>query len=182
MKKVLTFCAIIFVAMTLNAQVFNTATTLSKGKINLGLNPALYLNSGNNEFGFYFRGGYGLGRGMDINASLGFMEGNMYIGGDFELLLLAGKPSISLTGGFHHYVDPALDITFNLSFPVSTQADLYLGMDMDVYFNDGNSMPVWLFVGAEIGIRRGITIPIELGIGANDSAPTIISGGVNFYF
>ncbi len=47
---------------SINAQVFNTASTLKSGKANLGINPAVL----NEDFGLFVHGGFGISPGFDL--------------------------------------------------------------------------------------------------------------------
>ena len=195
MKMVKLICVLILIiAVSLHAQVFNTSQTLKSGKWSLGLNPALH-DHGDNEFGLFIHGGYGISRGMDLGLKLGFGYNETYFGADLEWVIRGISPYISISAGGHSYGDVGLDATMNFTFPINKQVHLYTGFDFDLIFIDrddnpntpddegGNDtvFPVWLFVGTEVGIRHNMTLLLEVELEIND-AYSIFGGGINFYF
>jgi hypothetical protein len=173
------------------AQIFETGQTLRSGKASIGINPALFSDSGVNDFAFYVHGGYGLMRTMDIGLKLGFGGDDTYFGANLEWMLRGKSPSISFATGVHSYGDIGLDGTLNFSFPINRMVIFYSGLDMDMVFgekiDDGEEksdiyFPTWIFLGIEIGFRRNVNIILEAEIGLGDRSPNIIGGGFNFYF
>ena len=114
MKKVITAVIAFFLMTHLFGQVFNTASTLKKGKFALGLNPAYY----DDNMGLFLHGNAGIVTGIDLAVKYGFLDGSDYIGADLEWALLKSKPDVSITTGAHVMDDFALDLSANLSFPV----------------------------------------------------------------
>ena len=181
MKKLFVIASVVLLTSASYAQVFNTATTLGRGKMAIGVNPAIATGNGNSEFMLIGHFGYGLGGGLDIDGQVGFNYFNeTMIGADIEWTLKSGGPAFSIAGGLHLAGDLALDGTMNLSFPLGAPT-LYAGLDLDVIMVDGNPMPVWAVVGLEFGVARRVTILAEGAIGVNDEATTIVSFGFNFY-
>ncbi len=183
MKK-LAFLILILTASVSYSQVFNTATTLRPGGASIGVNPAMYVNSGDNEFGVFFRGGYGLKRGVDLGLNLGvnyFDE--TYLGADVEWQVFGNSSAaMSLTGGVHVANDFGVDGTFNLTFGLTRSVYLYTGLDMDVVFADDTALPMWYFIGIDAALQRNFSLMFETGIGINEDPPTIVSLGFNYYF
>ncbi len=168
---------------SVNAQVFNTASTLKSGKANLGINPAVL----NEDFGLFLHGGYGISPGLDLGLKLGLAYPETYFGADIEWVLRGGSPYISVSAGGHSFGDVGLDGTLNFTFPINRQVNIYSGLDMDLNFvkvhdETETRLPFWLFFGTEIGFRTNMTIIIEVELGLNDDAYSIFGGGMNFYF
>ena len=182
MKRFL-ICSIPVLFMILNAQVFNTAQTLRPGNFNLGLEPTIYDYEGNNETSLFVHGGYGISRGMDLGIKLGLGMDNTYFGADLEWMLRTISPYLSISAGAHIFNDVGIDGTLNITFPLSKQVWLYTGLDMDVVFADDETfIPLWLPVGIEVGLRKNMTLILEIEVGLNTEAYNIFGGGINFYF
>jgi hypothetical protein len=181
MKKTI-ICSTLLLFTFLNAQVFNTAQTLQTGKFSLGLEPTLY-DRENNETSLFIHGGYGISRGLDLGIKLGLGMDDTYFGADLEWMLRAVSPYISISAGAHMFNDVGMDGTMNITFPFNKQVWLYTGLDLDIVFADKDTyIPFWLPVGIEVGIRRNMTILLEVEAGLNDEADTVFGGGINFYF
>jgi hypothetical protein len=168
----------IFVAVTANSQVFNTGSTLKQGHFSIGLNPAYHSGGPSDELNMYFHGGFGIKSGLDISVKLGIGHAN-YIGADVEWAL--GR-RFSLTTGIHDFEDFGLDGTINITFPITNEANLYTGLDLDLIFSDELKVPIWLPLGIGIGLRSSVEFILEAEIGLNDPGYHIISGGLNIYF
>jgi hypothetical protein len=182
MKKTIIF-SILLLFTFLNAQVFNTAQTLRSGKFNLGLEPTIYDMAGDNETSLFIHGGYGISRGLDLGIKLGLGMNNTYFGADLEWMLRSLSPYISISAGAHIFNDLGIDGTLNITFPISKQVWLYSGLDMDIVFAENDThIPFWLPVGIEVGIKRNMTLILEVEVGLNDDAYNIFGGGINFYF
>ena len=179
-----------FVSTASFGQLFSTGMTLESGAISIGINPALY-PEGNSNTAFFFHGGYGLGGGSDIGMKLGFGNGSTYFGLDFEKMVYAGKPYVSLAIGGHVQNHFGLDGRALITFPIKA---LYLtsGIDMDLNFvtwdtdGDGNDeldmqMPVWLPIGFEYYIKKQFSIVFEAEIPLSN-ATTYVGGGISVYF
>jgi len=190
MKKLI-LILLLFV-FTSNAQVFNTAQTLKTGKFNIGLNPAVL----DEEFGFFLHSGYGISPGFDLGMRVGLGFPETYFGADLEWVLRGLSPYISVSAGGHSFGDVGLDGTLNFTFPINRQVQLYSGFDMDMNFVEVKKfnqqtqqiedetetmIPMWLFIGTEIGFKRNMTILLEVEISMNDDAYNIFGGGINFY-
>jgi hypothetical protein len=178
MKKIVSAVVCLFIMTHITGQVFNTATTLKKGKLAFGLNPAYY----NENFALFLHGNLGIVSGVDLAVKYGFLDGSDYIGADLEWALLKSKPDVSITTGAHVTDDFALDFSANLSFPVKGGIALYTGADTDLCFNSDIDLLLWIPVGIDIKIRKKLSFLLEGEIPVNDLAFPIIDGGVMFYF
>jgi hypothetical protein len=178
MKKVLTAVLCLFIMAHLTGQVFNTATTLKKGKFAIGINPAYY----NDNMALFLHGNAGIASGVDLALKYGFLDGSDYIGADLEWALLKSNPDISLTTGAHAINDFALDISVNISFPIKGGIALYTGADSDLRFDSNVDLLFWIPVGIEMKIKNKISFLLEGEIPVSDPAFPVIDGGVMFYF
>ena len=70
MKKVVSAVIFLVFVVSVNGQVFNTATTLKKGKLAFGLNPAYY----NENMGLFLHGNLGIVSGVDLAVKYGFLD------------------------------------------------------------------------------------------------------------
>lgn len=178
MKKIVSVIICLFIATQIYSQVFNTASTLKKGKFSLGLNPAYY----NDNFGLFLHGNAGIVSGVDLAIKYGFLDGSDYIGADLEWAILKSKPCISITTGAHSQNDFGLDLSGNLSFPVMGGISMYTGVDTDLLFNNDIDLLLWLPFGIEFKIRKRMSFLFEAEIPVTNTAFAIIDGGVMFYF
>lgn len=179
MKKIVISLLSVFFALNVQAQVFNTATTLKKNSFSIGIEPLIHIDGGNDGFMLFFHGGYGIKSGIDFGLKIGAGE-TTYFGADLEWAL--GK-NISLTTGAHDFGDFGLDGALNFSFPITGGVDLYSGVDMDINFGENEVyLPVWIPIGLEIGLRSNLSFLFESEIGLTDPAYHVIGGGLNFYF
>ncbi|MFC1501961.1 hypothetical protein ACFL6A_00945 [bacterium] len=182
MKKLAFVLMLVIIPIQLSAQVFGTGQTLKPGRMSLGVNPAAYLNTNNNDFYLFLHGGIGMSRRMDLGIKVGVLGDVTYFGADLEWCLSRRSPHISISVGAHHYNEFGLDGILNFTFPLGRRMSIYTGLDLDVNFINGNTTaPFWLFIGSDISIARRIGFLIEAEIGINASAYNIISGGFNFY-
>jgi len=169
------------------AQVFNTSQTLKTGKGSLGINGAMLNGTGDDEFGIYLNGGYGISRGIDLGGKIGIGFEETYFGIDLEYILRGISPYISVSGGAHMWGDPGLDGTLNLTFPLNRQLHLYSGLDMDINFVEVGDeketfTPFWWFIGTEVAFKKNLTLLFEMDIDLNDDAAySIFNFGLNFY-
>lgn len=188
MKKiVLSLVLLIAVISTSKAQVlFSTAQTLGSGNWSLGINPVIAAE-GNNDFALFFHGGYGLGNNSDLGLKLGFGWNDAYVGLDYEKTLMAGKPSVSLSGGAHFFHYFGLDLGAQVTFPINN-VRLTTGLDMDFVFGeDGNGdlemwAPLWLPLSLEVYLKKNFSLVFEGNIKLTDRAWTTVGGGINVYF
>ncbi len=178
MKKIISaLICFLFIASTFG-QVFNTAGTLKKGKVSLGLNPAYY----NDDLGFFIHGNFGVLSGIDFSGRFGFVNGNNYLGGDLEWKIISKKPSLSLTTGVHYVNDIGLDCSLNISTPIKKGIDVYSGVDSDIEFTDDPYMLLWIPLGVDLRIKSKLSFIFEAEIPVSDNAFAIIDGGIVFYF
>lgn len=184
MKKFLTLLFVITAVSFSNSQVFNTARTLKQGRASIGVNPAMYAYSGENEIAVFFRGGYGINNHVDIALNLGINYfDETYLGADVEWLIFGNSSAaFSLTGGIHTANDVGLDGTANLTFKLANAVNLFTGLDMDIVLADESALPMWFFIGIDAALQRNFTLLFETGIGINENPPTIISLGFAYSF
>ncbi len=177
MKKSITALAFLLLAVTLNAQVFNSASTLRKKQFSLGLEPALLMNGDNNLY-LFMHGGVGLTSKVDFGIKLGIGD-EMFIGGDVEFRLAR---IISLSVGAHSFGEFGIDGTLLLSGPVSSGVYLFGGLDLDILLErDTDQLELWIPIGVEVALRRNMSFIFEAEISATDSY-NVLGGGLNFYF
>lgn len=179
MKKILSLIFVILIANTLNAQVFNTANTLSKNKFSATGAPIFY------DGGMMLMGkiGYGIKYGSDIAMTMGFGDVS-YLGVDMEKVLSWEKLDnlvMSFSSGVHYSNGFGIDGTLNLSIPLDKSLVLYGGVDMDLNLTNGSGLPAWFFVGAEYGLKNRLTLLGEVDLGFND-AGNMLGIGVCYYF
>ena len=161
------------------AQVFNTSSTLKTGQFSLGVEPALYINGGN-DFNLFLHAGAGIVSNIDFGLKLGVMGNDVYFGGDVEFAL---NRFFSVSGGAHVYGDLALDATGLVTLPLGGVADLYSGLDLDIVLADGDTQfPLWIPIGIEIPLKKSFLFYFETEIQLTDVGPHIIGGGVSFIF
>ena len=166
-------------SLSLQAQYFNTASTLKKNSFSIGLEPAILIYESGNEFMLFFHGGYGIKNGIDLGLHLG--AGNTtYFGADLEWAL---GNHFSFTTGAHNFGDFGLDAALNASFGITGDVDLFTGLDMDVVFGKNETfLPIWLPLGVEIKLKSKMSFILETEIGISDAAYHLIGGGIAFYF
>ena len=179
MRKMLSFVLIILVTTVLNAQVFNTANTLNKGKFSATGAPVFY------DGGMMLMGkvGYGLKYGNDLAVTMGFGDIS-YLGIDAEKVLSWDKLdnlTISFASGVHYSKGFGLDGTLNLSVPLDKSLVMYGGVDMDLMLTGNTGLPLYLFIGAEYNLKNRLTILGEVDLGVND-AGNMLGIGVCYYF
>ena len=190
-------CVLFSLTIDIGAQVFNTAHVLRNGTFSLGLNPTLLNIVAEDDAGVFVHGGYGIGSGLDLAVQLGLGFEEPYIGFNIEKQLNVMVPTLSISGGLHSFNDVGLDFTFQSSYRVSPQVDIYAGLDFDLVFAEKKEFnPVtdrfktendtrflsWFFLGSEVAIRQNTTLLFEAEIGISDDAYDIFGGGINFYF
>ena len=180
MKKINFIILLAVIACSgLQAQVFNTSSTLKLGQFSLGVEPALYINGGN-DFNLFLHGGAGITSNVDFGLKLGIGGGDVYFGGDVEFSL---NRFFSISGGAHVYNDLGLDATGLVTLPLGSSARLYSGLDTDIVFADGGPyMPLWVPLGLEIPIKKYLLFYFETEIRLTNYGYHIIGGGVSFIF
>lgn len=177
MKKLLIIPLVLF-TLSINAQVFNTSSTLKRGQFSAGFEPGIYAG-GNNEFTLFLHGGVGITSGTDLGVKIGLLNGATYVGGDVEFTL--GK-IFSLAFGAHSWGDFGLDGTALFTFPIKKDVKLYTGLDSDIIFANETYIPVWVPIGLEIGVRHNMAFLFEAEINLTDVGSHFLGGGLNFYF
>ncbi len=178
MKKLLLIFPIWLIALALNAQVFNTSSTLKRGSFSAGFEPGVYTD--NNNFSLFLHGGIGITSGTDLGVKLGVLNGNTYLGGDVEFAL--GK-RFSLSAGAHSWNNFGLDATGLFTFPIVKNAKLYTGLDMDILFPTNDVLiPLWVPLGLEIGVKSNMSFLFEAEISLTNVGSHYFGGGLNFYF
>lgn len=177
LKRIIPFLAALLLTLSVSGQVFNTGQTLKRGTFSIGFEPVILLDAGN-DFMLFGHAGFGLTKGVDLAVKLGGLAGNTYFGADVEFSL---KKRISVSVGAHNFGDFGLDGTLNLTFPVG-RAMLYTGVDTDLVLANDSDLLLWIPIGLELGLRKGMSFIFEAEIAANNSAYNLIGGGLNFYF
>lgn len=179
MKKLLLIIPIWLFTLTLNAQVFNTSSTLGRGDFSAGFELGIHTDP--SDFSLFLHGGIGITSGADLGIKLGVLNGNTYFGGDVEFAL--GK-RFSLSAGAHSWNNFGLDGTALFTFPIVNNARLFTGFDMDILFptDDDVQIPLWIPLGIEIGIKSNMAFIFEVEISLTDVGSHYIGGGLNFYF
>jgi hypothetical protein len=166
-----------------HAQVYNTAQKLREGTFRLCLAPLLVVDNGDVSPGMYALGGFGVTKAMDLYFTTRLASDNRSnFGFDLQWVLARGTPALSLTTGAHVSPGIGIDGTLDIAFPVGNSVVLYGGGDMDIDFHDGETtVPVWLFFGPRVQIRRNVTLFMEVDLGLTDSAPSMLGLGLSFY-
>jgi hypothetical protein len=186
MRKLILIALIFIGAISVNAQVFNSDANLRKGGFGLGVEPAIFIHSGANEFLFFIHGEYGIKSGiaLDLHAGLG---NPTYFGADLRWSLLK---YISLNTGAHFYGSVfGIDGRLNIAIPIKSDIRLLTGADINLDFlrNSNtflklNQVPFWIPIGVDLGLRKNIAFILEAEIGLTNSAYHVIGGGLVFYF
>jgi hypothetical protein len=182
MRKI-AVCSIVLSLVCLSSgQVCNSATTLRPGQFSIGIAPIIYVHPGS-DVGLFLNGGVGITRGMDMSLKLILNEHSTYFGGDVEFVVLSRFPTISLAAGMHAHDNIGIDGTFNLTLPIRNIISLYGGLDGDIEFHDhGTGFPFWGFAGMQVMVRKHLGMFMEIDIGINDSAPSMLDLGLNVFF
>jgi hypothetical protein len=153
-----------------------------QGKFSLGLAPVFYIDNGS-DIGLYTAMGIGISRQVDFSVKACFHDNPVYVGGDVEVMILSGFPTISIAMGMHKYNKLGIDGTFNLTFPIRHVASLYGGIDVDVEFNDKTTtVPLWGFVGLEVVVRKHLGLIVEIDPAINIPAWNMFLLGLAVYF
>jgi len=178
MRKLFFLLLLVLGITTARAQIFNTSSTLGRGNFSAGVEPAFFINGGN-DFYLFLHGGVGITKGTDFGLKLGVLGGETYFGGDVEFQL---GSMFSLSAGAHSFGDFGLDFTGLFTFPLVSSTDLFIGLDTDIMFGNDVYVPLWLPVGVEIGMNKNMAFIFEAGIRLTDVGYHYIGGGLNFYF
>lgn len=178
MKRILFVFICLLITATTFGQVFNTASTMKKGKLSLGLNPAYY----NDNLGLFVHGNAGIISGIDLSIKYGLLDGSDYFGTDLEWGLIQKKLSVSLTTGVHYINDIGLDVSLNISTALKRDVHFYSGIDTDLELANDIDMLLWIPIGVDLRIKSKLSFILEAEIPVNDPAFAIIDGGIVFYF
>ncbi len=200
MKKIV-LALFLITALSLSGQAQtmfgNTALTLKKNVLSLGINPvyAIDLNNfdpayapGPEDFAYFFHLGYGTTQSSDIGINIGKAWGQMYYGFDFENAFVnSGKIYISGTIGGHYWHRAGADANLIASLKLN---DFYLtsGIDIDIEpykQSDGQIviyLPAYVPVELEFNPSSKYALNFELNIAINQPAFSTIGAGINFYF
>ena len=179
MKRTMTIIQLIFLVSGLNAQVYNTAETLNKGKFSAIGAPVFY------DSGIMLLGklGYGLDYGNDIALTMGF--GNKsYLGTDMEKVLNWGNFDnlyMSFSSGVHYCDGFGIDGTINFTVLFDNSLELYSGLDLDWMLTENTGLPTWIFIGCEYNLKNQLAFFCEIDLGINDS-DNMIGAGICYYF
>ncbi|MCK5217878.1 hypothetical protein KAR10_00030 [bacterium] len=192
MKKVIMLAVLIIAAALLQrpaqAGVFGTASTLRSGHFSLGLEPSLAFSPA--EFLFFFHGGLGLTRSIDLDAKLG-LGSYIYFGADVEFKLIPDSrygPGLSLSAGAHGTSNFGLDATLNLSNRFRTFS-FYAALDADIEILESENsedtlllVPFYFDLGVAIPLSRQSEFLFECNIALSEPANSGLSAGLAFYF
>jgi hypothetical protein len=180
MKKTLPAVCFLLLSMTcLNAQVFNTSSTLNRGQFSAGFEPGIYVDGGN-DFSLFLHGGAGINSSTDFGLKIGLLNGVTYIGGDIEFSIVK---FFSISAGAHAKGNFGLDGTALITLPLGGVAKIYSGLDADIEFNAGDvSIPVYIPVGLEIPLRKYMLFVFESEVNVTSNGPHYLGGGLNFVF
>jgi len=175
----------------------NTALTLNKGVVSLGVNAdyATNLNLLTNSvvvlpenLAYFFHFGYGTSSSTDMGVNIGKAWGKMYYGVDFEKSLVKkGNLHVSGTLGGHYWNYAGADADIIASVKIN---DFYLtsGLDLDAdirKMSDGSLVlyfPTYVPVVLEFNPNNKMALTLEASIAINNRAFTTVGAGVNFYF
>jgi hypothetical protein len=180
MKKSFIFILLISICiMGLDAQVFNTSSTLHRGQFSAGFEPGINI-SGGNDFSLFLHGGAGITKSVDFGVKIGLLNGATFVGGDVEFGVTR---FFSISAGAHAHGNFGLDGTGLFTFPIASVAKIYTGLDADVEFNTGAiSIPLYVPVGLEIPLRKYMLFIFESEIRLTNVGNHYIGGGLNFIF
>ncbi|MBN2818703.1 MAG: hypothetical protein JXP36_07030 [Bacteroidales bacterium] len=176
MKKLL-FIPVLLISICLNAQVFNTSSTLKRGQFSAGFEPGIYA-SGSDAY-IFLLGGVGITSGVDLGVKIGTLNSNTYIGADVEFEM--GK-RFSISAGAHSWGNFGLDGTALFTVPIKSSVKLFTGLDLDINLDDDISIPLWVPLGLEIGMSNRMAFIFESEICLTNVGSHWIGGGLNFYF
>ncbi len=178
MKKSLLVVLFLF-SLSVKAEVFGTASTLSPNTVMVGAEIEALLDP--NDFMTNFHLGYGILDDLDMDLRIGTGTVPFYFGGDIEYQLLKHEwLDISISAGPHYQEEMFLDITPIIShrfkkFSIST------GLDLNWKLSGGSLFCANWFMGTAIPALNGLDLIFEFGINIKD-APHWISGGVALFF
>ena len=180
MKKLL-LVLFTLVSVSVYADVFGTARTLRPGAAMIGIEPQFFLSP--TEFEVNAHIGYGIIRNLDVDFRFGVGSVDYYVGGDLEYRIFHSRGiDFSLSAGAHYQGSMFVDITPNISFRFRPFS-IYTGADMNwMLAQNDNKFALNWFLGADIPIRRHISIITEFGINFIGGYPHWISMGGAFYF
>jgi hypothetical protein len=177
-KKLLVLLLGFFTLSGIYAQTFSTAKTLKPRTFSVGIQPTI-IASGSTDFILFGHFGYGLKKGLDLGAKVGVLNGSEYIGIDIEKVI---GNHFSFSAGAHQWGNFGLDATLLASTNIAKSVELYGGVDLDIVFGNDVSFPLWIPLGAEVYIKKKMSLLIEANIAATDAAVHMFGGGLNFYF
>lgn len=169
----------------MNAQVLNTAGTLSPGQYRLAVAPLIFNGAGENDGALHLQAGAGLAPGLDGDVTIGLSRpgGDTYLGLELEWLLSPTWPRLAATFGVHSQRNAGLDGALNLTIPAGRSVRIYGALDADLEFRDGeNDLQAWGVVGADVPVapRSALAFEAAFGLGAGD--PDIIGVCLAWYF
>lgn len=178
MKKYSLLLVLFFTAFIANAQIFNTNHTLGRGDFSLGIQPAILVDGPTNGM-LFLHGEAGLKPGLDFGLKLGVLHDQTYFGANLQFGL---SKAFVLSAGAHNWGDFGLDATIIGNLPIGSSADLYAGLDLDINFTEPETtLPLFLPIGVNVGLRSNIDFVFEAEIALNDPAYNLIGIGFNFY-
>jgi hypothetical protein len=186
MRKVIVssvIACVLLLSAASHAQVYNTAQKLKMGTFRLCVAPLLLTEGGNIDPGLYVLGGVGVTSIMHLYLTSRIASDNRSnFGVDIQWALVKGTPALSLSTGGHVGPGIGVDGTLDLAFPVGKTVVFYGGLDADIDFElNETTVPVWVFLGPRIQIRKNTTLFLEVDIGVTNVTPSILGLGLSFY-
>ncbi len=159
--------------------MLNDAQVMRGGKLGINVAAVQQNNITNGFTGLNF----GIFRGVELDVVVGILPNKTYVGLNTEISLTY-EPNISISIGGHSIGGTgAADATFNVSFPMTRQITLYMGVDGDINFQEGTTtIPAWYFFGMSTFIFSNAELFIEADPPISKDASSIFAGGARIYF
>lgn len=184
--KRLFFLLLLFLSVTLSAQVVNFAKTLPERAWSVGLTPAYHFD--NNVVTFdaggasvALNGGYGLLYSLDVNARyVYFFNGADYYGVDVQYLIHEARKSyFSAIGGLHYWDDFGLDLTGLFTYMLQYEINLSIGLDFDLSFASQMNPRFWIPLNVGFNIDEMVFLYAEYNLPVSERAWGIVAIGAN---
>jgi hypothetical protein len=179
MKRLLFITLISLFSIGANAQLFSSTGTLSKGEISLGIHPVII----DGDAGVYLRGTIGTVYNLDVNVSIGVLEGDNYVGADIKKPILNDHIDMAFKAGIHFWGDNfGFDGALIVDYDIQNDLTIFSGIDADLNADSGLSAYFWLPLGVEYKFYPNMTFIGELDLGINDKAHNIWQVGIRMNF
>ncbi len=179
MKRLFFITLISLFTISVNAQLFSSTKTLSKGEISLGLHPVII----DGNAGVYLRGTIGTAYDLDVNINIGVLEGDNYIGADIKKPIITDFIDMAFKAGIHFWGnDFGFDGALIVDYDIKDDITFFSGIDADLNADSGLSAYFWLPLGFEYNFYPNMTFIGELDLGINDRALNIWQAGIRISF